>query len=75
MNTPQRHETPPSFTCPSCGTVSHHPKDVQHGYCPRCHRFTRADANAARALRGLEDARHHADGPTIDDSQADGRHD
>lgn len=30
----------PSFTCPTCGTVSHHPQDVANGYCGRCHAFT-----------------------------------
>jgi len=30
----------PSFTCPRCGAVSHHPKDIEHGYCGRCHDFT-----------------------------------
>ncbi|MFC8124461.1 hypothetical protein [Streptomyces sp. NPDC057302] len=39
---------------------------MKHGYCGRCHRFTRAEANAARALGGLEDARRHANGPAID---------
>jgi hypothetical protein len=32
---------PPSFTCPRCGTVSYHPKDVIYGYCGACHDFTR----------------------------------
>lgn len=30
----------PSFTCPACGAVSHHPMDVRYGYCGRCHDFT-----------------------------------
>lgn len=63
MSSPER---PEAFTCPSCGTVSHHPQDVRHGYCPRCHRFTRAEANTARALGGLEDACRHADRPQVD---------
>jgi hypothetical protein len=33
--------TPPPYTCPRCGAVSHHPKDAEQGYCGRCHAFTR----------------------------------
>lgn len=29
----------PSFTCPDCGAVSHHPKDAENVYCGRCHEF------------------------------------
>lgn len=29
-----------SFTCPRCGTTSHHPMDEYHTYCGRCHDFT-----------------------------------
>jgi ribosomal protein S27AE len=28
------------FTCPVCGGTSHHPKDVEQGYCGRCHAWT-----------------------------------
>lgn len=31
---------PTSFTCPRCGAVSHHPKDVEHKYCAKCHDWT-----------------------------------
>lgn len=31
---------PASFTCPRCGATSYHPKDVEFGYCGRCHDFT-----------------------------------
>ncbi|MFE0059925.1 hypothetical protein [Streptomyces sp. NPDC059003] len=51
----------PSFTCPECSHTSHHPADVEHGYCGRCRRYTRAEAAAARALAGLQAARKHAD--------------
>jgi hypothetical protein len=27
----------PAFTCPCCGAVSHHPADLEQGYCARCH--------------------------------------
>ena len=29
----------PSITCPACGRVSYHPKDVEYGYCGACHIF------------------------------------
>lgn len=29
-----------TFTCPRCGTVSHHPMDEYHAYCGKCHDFT-----------------------------------
>jgi hypothetical protein len=29
----------PQYTCPRCGLVSHHPMDVRHHYCVRCHIF------------------------------------
>lgn len=30
----------PSFTCPECGLVSYHPKDLEEGYCARCRKWT-----------------------------------
>jgi hypothetical protein len=27
------------ITCHQCGRTSHHPKDVEHRYCPNCHVF------------------------------------
>jgi ribosomal protein S27AE len=30
---------PDSYTCPDCGAVSYHPKDIEHRYCGRCHQF------------------------------------
>ena len=30
----------PRFTCPRCGKVSHHPRDLQEGYCGLCHDWT-----------------------------------
>ena len=32
--------TPASITCPKCGRTSHHPRDVEEGYCGACHEFT-----------------------------------
>lgn len=29
----------PSYTCPRCGAVSYHPKDLEYRYCVRCHKF------------------------------------
>lgn len=40
-----------SFTCPACGATSHHPEDVRHGYCGRCHAFTRQEADGVFRLR------------------------
>jgi len=36
-----------SITCPYCGKTSHHPQDVENGYCGNCHDFT-TDVNKAR---------------------------
>lgn len=30
----------PRFICPRCGLVSWHPKDLEEGYCGRCHDWT-----------------------------------
>lgn len=30
----------PSITCPQCGMTSCHPRDVEAGYCGKCHEFT-----------------------------------
>ena len=29
-----------SITCPRCGMTSHHPADVEQGYCGNCHDWT-----------------------------------
>jgi ribosomal protein S27AE len=29
----------PRITCPTCGRVSHHPKDVEERYCGNCHQW------------------------------------
>lgn len=34
---------PTSVTCPRCGLTSHHPKDVEQGYCSKCHDWTSRD--------------------------------
>lgn len=39
---------PPSFTCPICGAVSHHPMDVIFGYCGRCHDWTGRGCSSGR---------------------------
>lgn len=33
-------DSPPRFTCPRCGKVSAHPKDLEEGYCGACHDWT-----------------------------------
>lgn len=30
----------PVFDCPLCHAISYHPKDIEFGYCGRCHDFT-----------------------------------
>jgi hypothetical protein len=34
---------PASITCPRCGAVSYHPRDVAERYCGRCHDFHDGD--------------------------------
>jgi hypothetical protein len=34
---------PPHFDCPRCGARSYNPNDIEHGYCGRCHDWTRPD--------------------------------
>lgn len=36
----------PTFECPACHSVSYHPKDIENGYCGRCHDFTGKPASA-----------------------------
>jgi hypothetical protein len=43
-----------AFTCPQCGMKSHHPEDEKHGYCGRCHAFTKGQNGAYdRALQAM----------------------
>jgi ribosomal protein L37E len=43
-----------SITCPKCGRTSHHPKDVETGYCGACHEFTAMGYKIARKIaRGI----------------------
>ena len=44
-----------SFTCPRCGMTSHHPRDVEEGYCGNCHGWTRGEDRPDRQ-------RHHLAG-------------
>lgn len=39
---PRRRNRIP-FVCPRCGAVSHHPMDLQQGYCGSCHWWTGDD--------------------------------
>jgi len=39
----------PSITCPVCGMTSHHPKDIEHGWCGRCHDYTANPDGCVRA--------------------------
>lgn len=40
----------PSITCPVCEMTSHHPKDVEHGYCGNCHDYTGKPDGCVRAF-------------------------
>lgn len=44
--------TPSSFTCPRCGATSHHPDDVEQGYCGRCHAWTRVSLRCRLYIDG-----------------------
>ncbi|MFE7747201.1 hypothetical protein [Nocardia sp. NPDC057455] len=42
--------TPPTFVCPECRAVSHHPEDIRQRYCGRCHRHYPAPTRHALAV-------------------------
>ncbi|MFB7649431.1 hypothetical protein ACFC0S_15760 [Streptomyces sp. NPDC056084] len=51
----------PSIVCPECAMESWHPKDVEEGYCGRCHWWTGdpilyAAWKADRAEQGIHSA-------------------
>lgn len=46
-----------SFTCPDCGAVSYHPSDIEHGYCGRCHAFTRNPLSVEQMQAIVEETR------------------
>lgn len=55
-----RRPSPTSFTCPDCGLVSHHPRDVAERWCNRCkmgalERAEREWLERARASRTVSD--------------------
>jgi hypothetical protein len=62
-------EAPKAYTCPECGLVSYHPKDVEHKYCVRCHQFEsdRARIKLLEKAEGLEDIRKAMAGLTDED--------
>lgn len=57
--------TLPSFTCPCCGTVSRHPQDVEHRYCPACHWWTGDPALGPPHLEAPCTARDNKEGLTL----------
>lgn len=59
-----------AFTCPRCGRTSHHPQDVEHGYCGACHDFTAVPGLAAV----LAELVHRAGGVVYADWVADQVH-
>jgi hypothetical protein len=50
------------FTCPRCGRTSHHPKDLEEGYCGACHAFV---GGLARALPASAIAAQRAGGTPL----------
>lgn len=40
MTTTDSESDYPTVICPRCGMTSHHPTDVEQGYCGRCHDWT-----------------------------------
>lgn len=50
--------TSSGFTCPQCGMTSHHPKDVEEGYCGNCHAFTGPQADLAPEVGALLGSLH-----------------
>ena len=55
----------PSITCPCCGAISYHPKDVEFLYCGRCYAFTGDPSLGAAHLAG-ECPNRAAPGPFAD---------
>jgi hypothetical protein len=55
-----------AIKCLACGLTSHHPKDVEHRYCGKCHVFHN-DEDLKDKL-GVD--RDFADGPTTFSSMA-----
>jgi len=37
---PEPPDRPECFSCPRCGRVSYHPRDVAEGCCGNCHDWT-----------------------------------
>lgn len=48
-----------SFTCPTCGAVSHNPNDERELYCCRCHEFQTPETRVPNSRRGLARYLHH----------------
>jgi len=46
MGTVSEH---PNITCPVCGMTSYHPKDIEHGWCGKCHDYTANPDGCVRA--------------------------
>jgi Zn-finger nucleic acid-binding protein len=52
----------PSITCPVCGFTSHHPTDVEMGYCSNCHGYTSPVDQLEVAKRFLREAQEKSCG-------------
>jgi len=46
-----------SITCPRCGATSHHPRDIEEGYCGRCHDWTAVPVTLPPTVRAAGDPR------------------
>lgn len=60
--------TQPSITCPRCQRTSHHPKDIEEGYCGNCHQFTSGQSSLlGRLITAIDEteriAREATEGP------------
>lgn len=42
------------FTCPRCGRSSHHPQDLEYGWCGACKEFTGEEATRLGLLPHLQ---------------------
>lgn len=49
----------PSITCPKCKMTSHHPTDVEMGYCGNCHDYTGVVDPMEVAKRFLREAQQY----------------
>jgi hypothetical protein len=56
-----RDRLPASITCPECARTSHHPRDVEEGYCANCRNWT--SSWWYQEAKQLKAAKDHREGP------------